>query len=69
MTWASRKGLKMTGPATWRKSSFSGGDNGNCVELAHTLDQVRDSKSPSGAVLSAPVVEFIEAVKAGKFDR
>lgn len=30
----------------WRKSSYSGGDNGNCVEVAHTLGELRDSKNP-----------------------
>ena len=33
----------------WRKSSYSGGEGGNCVELSNTLDTIRDSKN--GAVL------------------
>jgi hypothetical protein len=39
-------------PLVWRKSSFTG--NENCVELAHlpTALLVRDSKDPSGPVLS-----------------
>ncbi len=38
----------------WRKSSFSGGDNNNCVELAHTDrgGAIRDSKNPTGPVLA-----------------
>ncbi|MFJ3666372.1 DUF397 domain-containing protein [Streptomyces sp. NPDC090106] len=38
----------------WRKSSYSNGDNGECVEVAHGLPgvvPVRDSKTPSGPVL------------------
>lgn len=29
----------------WRRSSYSNGSGGNCVELAGTLDAVRDSKN------------------------
>jgi hypothetical protein len=37
----------------WRKSSFSGGQSPNCVEVAATNGgvAVRDSKAPSGAML------------------
>jgi Domain of unknown function (DUF397). len=37
----------------WRKSSYSGGGNENCVEVAATPSgiAVRDSKSPSGHCL------------------
>lgn len=34
----------MTAPQRWRKSSYSSTQT-NCVELAHTLDAVRDSKN------------------------
>jgi hypothetical protein len=40
--------------ATWRKSSYSGGNGGNCVEVAVLPDArraVRDSKDPDGRVL------------------
>lgn len=39
--------------ASWRKSSRSGENGGNCVELAGLsgLVAVRDSKDPQGAVL------------------
>ena len=40
--------------AAWRKSSYSGGASGNCVEVA-TGDRtvaVRDSKDPKGLVLA-----------------
>ncbi|CRK61208.1 hypothetical protein [Alloactinosynnema sp. L-07] len=38
----------------WRKSSFSGGDNNNCVELnlAPAISAIRDSKNPTGPVLT-----------------
>lgn len=39
----------------WRKSSYSGGTGGNCVEVApvqRTLTAVRDSKSPHHPTLS-----------------
>ncbi len=41
----------------WRKSSFSGGDNGSqCVEVAPCLHAtlVRDSKNPTGPGLRLP---------------
>ncbi len=46
----------------WRKSSYSGGQGGNCVEVArravvgHVM--VRDSKDTSGPVLSFPPAEW-----------
>ncbi|MFC9127601.1 DUF397 domain-containing protein [Streptomyces sp. NPDC057099] len=42
------------GEVAWRKSSYSGGDGGNCIETAvghPTLTPVRDSKNPSGPKL------------------
>jgi Domain of unknown function (DUF397) len=42
----------------WRKSSYSGGGNGNCVEVstAHPAAAipVRDSKNPTGPALLFP---------------
>ncbi|MEV4478586.1 DUF397 domain-containing protein [Micromonospora coxensis] len=41
--------------ATWRKSSRSGSNGGSCVEVADNLPgvvAVRDSKDPSGPVLT-----------------
>lgn len=52
----------------WRKSSRSAGANG-CVELAVTLDELRDSKDPHGPTLKTDVRRFVQAVKAGRFDR
>jgi hypothetical protein len=40
--------------AEWRKSSYSGGNGGTCVEVARNLPNivaVRDSKNPRGPVL------------------
>jgi Domain of unknown function (DUF397) len=51
---------------TWRKSSRSGGDNGDCVELAGTLDALRDSKNPDGPVLRADLGALLDAVKTGR---
>jgi hypothetical protein len=60
--------------ATWRKSSYSGGNGGDCVEigvLAVGGLAVRDSKDPGGPKLVFAADEwaaFIAGVKAGEFD-
>ncbi|MFI6015888.1 DUF397 domain-containing protein [Streptomyces sp. NPDC051243] len=60
----------MTTPGTWRKSSYSGGGDGNnCVEIANspTHISIRDSKVPARATLTFPTGAFallIEAVKS-----
>ncbi|WP_405517290.1 DUF397 domain-containing protein [Streptomyces canus] len=54
----------------WRKSSYSGGGDGNaCVEIAThpTHIAVRDSKTPTGAILAFPpgtFTTFLEALKS-----
>jgi hypothetical protein len=48
---------------TWRKSSFSGSNGGNCVEVASTLGALRDSKNPSGPVLTGRVDLLIRRLK------
>jgi hypothetical protein len=58
--------------ATWRKSTYSGGQGGNCVEVADGLPviPVRDSKDPEGPALTfnpAAWTAFITAVKADSF--
>lgn len=53
---------------TWRKSRRSGGDNGNCVELASD-GAARDSKNPNGPILRVSVPTLTGAVKAGLLDR
>ncbi|MEV8593429.1 DUF397 domain-containing protein [Streptomyces sp. NPDC052012] len=44
--------MQPTDPS-WRRSSHSMGNGGNCVEVAHTPHtvRVRDSKDPAGAEL------------------
>ncbi|MGW2958115.1 DUF397 domain-containing protein [Streptomyces sp. NPDC001220] len=47
--------------ADWRKSSYSGGGDGNeCVEIATTPTHtaVRDSKAPARATLTFPAEAF-----------
>nr|BFD83628.1 DUF397 domain-containing protein [Streptomyces sp. Xyl84] len=53
----------------WRKSTYSGGGEGNtCVEIAALTARIaiRDSKAPARGALSVPApsfAAFIEAVK------
>jgi hypothetical protein len=56
----------------WRKSSYSGGNEGgsNCVEVAGTGDRVavRDSKNPSRDALAFGAAQwraFVTRVQAG----
>jgi hypothetical protein len=49
---------------TWRRSTRSGSES-NCVELPGTLDAVRDSKNPDGAVLKGEIAALVAAVKTG----
>ncbi len=57
--------------AVWRKSSRSGGNGGQCVEVAQNLPAivaVRDSKDPAGAplvVTRAAWAAFLGTVKHG----
>jgi hypothetical protein len=45
---------------TWRTSSYSGSNGGNCIEVAMTPDTVaiRDSKDPRGPVLTFGAVDW-----------
>jgi hypothetical protein len=49
--------------ARWRKSSASGGEGTQCVEL-HPDGAVRDSKNPGGPVLPVDLPGLVAAVKA-----
>jgi len=51
--------MDLTG-AAWRKSSYSGGNGGNCVEVAVLggWRVVRDSKDPAGPVLAFSPAEW-----------
>jgi hypothetical protein len=60
--------------AVWRKSSLSGENGGNCVEVANLDDSVavRDSKHPDGGALVFSPAEwaiFLDATKSGEFDQ
>jgi hypothetical protein len=53
----------------WRKSSFSGGGQGDaCVEVAHRHPHIaiRDSKVPARAALTFPTPTFTAFVEALK---
>ncbi|MFC8792009.1 DUF397 domain-containing protein [Streptomyces cinereoruber] len=61
--------------ASWRKSSYSNSDGGECVEVsddfAPLVVPVRDSKTPHGPALVFPAggwSSFVEAVKGGRLD-
>lgn len=57
--------------ASWRKSSYSNANGGECVEVADGytgIVPVRDSKDPHGPALLIPAgawTEFVDALKAG----
>ncbi|WP_328915821.1 MULTISPECIES: DUF397 domain-containing protein [unclassified Streptomyces] len=60
-------------PSVWVKSTYSGGEGGNCVEWApthaatHGLVPVRDSKTPDGPALTfTPTAwaTFVTALRA-----
>ncbi|MFF8810994.1 DUF397 domain-containing protein [Streptomyces pactum] len=56
--------------AVWRKSTYSNGNGGECVEVADGfpgLVPVRDSKDPAGPVLVFPAASwqaFVDWAKA-----
>jgi len=65
--------------AAWRKSSYSNGTGGSCVEIAPLVGipgtnddiAVRDSKDPHGPALTFTARqwrEFATAIKAHEFD-
>jgi len=68
------KGLRVNlNQARWQKSSRSGPNSDNCVEVAFVDDAiaVRDSKDPSGPALLFTAAEwdaFVVGAKDGEFD-
>jgi hypothetical protein len=56
----------MTSPR-WRKASRSQNTT-DCVELAHTLDRLRDSKNAAGPTLRIDTARLVAEIKAGRFD-
>jgi len=59
--------------AAWQKSSYSGSNGGQCVEVARNLPgvvAVRDSKDPGGPSLIVTAGEwraFLDRVRRGGF--
>jgi hypothetical protein len=59
--------------AVWRKSSYSNGNGGSCVEVADHFPgviPVRDSKDPHGPALVFTTdawTSFVDAVRTGEF--
>ncbi|MEU4891908.1 DUF397 domain-containing protein [Streptomyces sp. NPDC044780] len=59
-------------PLQWRKSSYSNGSGGNCVEVAGLAGEgtaVRDSKVPGGPVVGfsgGAWRDFVAAVRSGR---
>ncbi|MFC4589136.1 DUF397 domain-containing protein [Sphaerisporangium corydalis] len=63
--------MEMIDPS-WRKSSYSSGNGGNCLEIAiYSADlAVRDSKRPTGPTLRVSPSEwqtFLHAIKTHNF--
>ncbi|MFT2017018.1 DUF397 domain-containing protein [Streptomyces sp. 796.1] len=60
--------------AQWFKSSYSGNNGGDCIEVGVGVPNtvpVRDSKDPNGPALTfepAAWTSFVTGVKAGDFD-
>lgn len=54
-------------PGKWRKSSRSGADSGNCVELRlNTHIEIRDSKAPHLGSLAVTRAEFAALLDSAK---
>ncbi|MCM2389006.1 DUF397 domain-containing protein [Streptomyces albipurpureus] len=62
----------MSAPIQWQKSSFSGGNGPDCVEIASHEDTIliRESDTPTDIITTdrAKLAAFIQGVKAGEFD-
>jgi len=59
----------MTRIIDWRTSSFSGGENNDCVQIANTLEALRDSKNPDGGIVHVDLRHLVNAAKHGQLDR
>jgi hypothetical protein len=63
-----------TNRVIWRKSSYSGSDGGNCVEVGTGLPgkiAVRDTKDREGPALAfgdQAWSEFVKGIKHGEFE-
>jgi hypothetical protein len=58
----------------WRKSTFSGGEGGDCVEVADAPDggrylrDTKDRRRPAHYFTAAEWTAFVLGVKNGEFD-
>jgi hypothetical protein len=52
--------MEGTSALSWRKSSYSGNNGGNCVEVSDTARAVpvRDTTDRDGAVLTIPAADW-----------
>jgi len=62
--------MDSTSQRSWRTSSYTGANGGNCVEVGHTgpLIAVRDTKNRPGSVLTFSVdawKQFAAGIKTG----
>ncbi|NUO41238.1 MAG: DUF397 domain-containing protein [Streptomyces sp.] len=61
----------MESQTDWRKSSYSGDQGGNCVEVAEApaaTIAVRDSKNPAGPILTLDPAAFTSFVNWASTD-
>lgn len=68
-----RKSTDVAPEGAWRKSSYSSGSEGNCLETADVAPEVavRDSKNKQGPALVFPSstwAAFVAASVSGEFD-
>jgi hypothetical protein len=66
--------MSSKGNTPWRKSIRSGGNGGQCVEVRRHDDaiEVRDSKDPTGPVLSFSAEawhDFLTLIRQGESER
>ncbi|MGN9756615.1 DUF397 domain-containing protein [Streptomyces sp. SD31] len=65
------RSIDLTG-VTWRRSSYSNSDGGQCLEVADNLPApvvpVRDSKNPHGPALILPATAWASFVTAVRRD-
>lgn len=67
--------MSKTTPTPWKKSSYSGGNGGSCVELRDNdgRREIRDSKlgdaSPILSFSPAAVAELLADIKDGRLQR
>ncbi|WP_329021417.1 DUF397 domain-containing protein [Streptomyces sp. NBC_00690] len=62
----------MSAPIHWQKSTFSGAQGEDCVEIAEHANTIliRESETPSAVITTDrdKLAAFIQGVKAGEFD-